>query len=129
MWKMVVAVGIACGTGLPMSAQQLDVPVVEHEGDGQAASCGLSEVRGLKAGGDGFLGVRSGPGTTYRKIGELHNGDRVNQFSAQGDWVGIATSDGIIDQPGVCANDGPARKLTGTGLGWVHSDWLLWIAP
>lgn len=124
-----MAIGFAGGLGMQVSAQQLDVPVTEQEGDGQAATCGLSEVRGLKSGGDGFLAIRSGPGANYAKIGELHNGDRVNQFTGQGDWVGIATSEGIIDQPGVCANNGPARNLSGSGLGWVHSNWLLWIAP
>ncbi len=111
------------------ATQGLDVPVREMAGDGEAATCGVSEVRGLKSGGDGFLAIRSGPGTNYAKLGELHNGDRVTSFASKGDWVGIATNSAIIDQPGVCANSGPARDLTGRGLGWVHGNWLRYLYP
>lgn len=110
-------------------AEALDVPVREHAGDGQAASCGVSEVAGLRADGDGFLAIRSGPGVGYPQIGQLVNGDRVTVFSGRGDWVGIATVASHIDQADVCGNRGPARALSGTGLGWVHGRWLNYLYP
>ena len=57
---------------LPVLANELDVPIIEHgEYDGVPDSeiqdilptCGLSRVVGLDPAGDGFLAVRSGPGT------------------------------------------------------------------
>jgi hypothetical protein len=53
-----------------VSANDLGVPVLEQCGDGQAANCWSAMVSGLKADGDGFLAVRSGPGSKYRKIDE-----------------------------------------------------------
>jgi len=70
----------------PLAAQVLDVPIYEAESDGQAANCGGGKVIGLKAGGDGFLAVRTGPGSNYRKIGELHNGDSVMIFDEKNGW-------------------------------------------
>ena len=64
--------------------KELDVPVLEQGGDGQMANCASSMVTGLKATGDGFLAVRSGPGSKYRKIDELHNGDVVLVFEQRG---------------------------------------------
>lgn len=110
-------------------AQSLDVPVREMQGDGEAATCGVSEVVGLKADGDGFLAVRSGPGSDYRKIGELKNGDRVEVYDRRGDWVGLVMPNGRIDQTDACAHNGPARDLTGTGIGWAHGRWLNYLYP
>ncbi|AUH33223.1 SH3 domain-containing protein [Paracoccus tegillarcae] len=121
-----VALTIACGAA---SAQQLDVPIFEHESDGQAANCSAGTVMGLKADGDGFLSIRSGPGGNYRKLGELHNGDRITIFNGSGEWLGIAIPGGQIDQGNACQRVGPRRQLTGSGLGWVHSNWVGDIIP
>ncbi|MGQ0567630.1 MAG: hypothetical protein ACT4OK_21555, partial [Gemmobacter sp.] len=67
--------GWIAGAG-PSQSQNLDVPV-PWVADGQAAGCGGSVVTGLDPNGDNFLAVRSGPGTEYRKIDELHTGDQV----------------------------------------------------
>lgn len=88
-------------------AQDLDVPV-QWIPDGQAAGCAGSVVTGLDPNGDNFLAVRSGPGTNYRKIDELHTGDRVRTCDLQGNWVGVFY--------GAEGN----RKS-----GWVHRNFLL----
>ncbi len=111
------------------AAQGLDVPIHEMAGDGQAATCGISEVSGLKPGGDGFLALRSGPGAKYRKLGELHNGDRVTEIERRGDWVGIAVSKAGVKERDLCGNNGPKRQITGRGLGWVHGNWLKYLYP
>lgn len=86
-------------------AQQLDVDF-RIIPDGQAAGCAGSIVAGLNPKGDGFLAVRTGPGTGYRKIDELYNGNTVRTCARRGAWVGVYY--------------GPNRRK-----GWVHSNWLI----
>lgn len=90
----------------PLHAQNLDVPVPSIP-DGQAAGCGGSRVTGLDPNGDNFLAVRSGPGTNYSKIDELHTGDRVRTCELRGEWVGVYYG------------QGGNRKS-----GWVHRTYL-----
>lgn len=71
-----------------------------------AAGC-ASLVAGLDPDGEGFLVVRSGPGTGYRKLDELHNGDSVRICHRSGNRIGVT-----------CRSQGAERK------GWVHGRWL-----
>lgn len=88
------------------AAQQLDVPFTTYcPPDSEAACFGYADVMGLNPDGDGFLAVRSGPGSEYRKIGELHNGDRVGTYERRGKWYAISF--------------GPNDTL-----GWAHGNWL-----
>lgn len=89
----------------PVRAQQLDVEFAIAE-DGQAAGCAGSQVAGLDPNGDGFLAVRTGPGTGYRKIDQLYNGDLVRTCARSGSWIGV-----YYGQP---------RRV-----GWVHGKWLV----
>lgn len=91
-------------SGLPLEAQQLDVEFSIVEDD-QAAGCLGATVTGLDPNGDGFLSVRAGPGTQFRKIDELYNGITVRPCAKQGSWWGVYYSQ-------------PRRK------GWVHGNWL-----
>ena len=86
-------------------AQDLDVSFTDRGGDGQAAWCASSVVAGLAQNGDGFLAVRAGPGTQYRKIGEIYNGDIVSTCDSRKGWVAIVY--------------GPSRRK-----GWVNGKWL-----
>lgn len=87
-------------------AQMLDVPFSTYcPPDAQAACFGAARVMGLDPNGDGFLAVRSGPGSNYSKIGEVYNGDRVETFGGQGNWYAISF--------------GPNNRL-----GWAHGNWL-----
>ena len=94
-----------CPLDHPASTQVLDVPFSDKGGDGQAAWCASSTVSGLDPNGDGYLAVRAGPGTQYRKIDELHNGDIVSRCDARGRWVAVVY--------------GPLKKK-----GWVNGRWL-----
>lgn len=86
-------------------AQQLEVDFQIVE-DNLAAGCAGSIVAGLNPNGDGFLAVRTGPGTNYRQIDQLHNGDMVRTCATNGPWIGVYYGE-------------PRRK------GWVHGNWLV----
>ena len=107
----------------PVEAGELDVPVVEQGGDGQAANCMSSRVAGLKAGGDGFLAVRSGPGTHYAKIDALRNGETVFVFEVRGKWAGVVYRTGNV----TCSST-ETRPVPYARKGWVHMNWLRGVA-
>jgi hypothetical protein len=100
-------------------ANDLDVPVTEEAGDGDIANCASSVVSGLKANGDGFLTVRSGPGSQYRKLDELHNGEIVIDFEHRGQWAGIVYRTSNVD----CSST-KRHPVTYEKKGWVHTKWL-----
>jgi len=100
-------------------ADNLDVPIIEKGGDGQASNCSASMVSGLKPGPDGFLAVRSGPGSQYRKLAELRNGEIVNVFAAQGHWVGV-----VYRTANIRCDARRDRPVTHPNKGWVHEKWL-----
>ncbi|WGH78480.1 SH3 domain-containing protein [Jannaschia ovalis] len=89
-----------------LRAQQLDVPIVIDcdQSQEQAACYSVGTVMGLDPNGDGFLAVRSGPGSDFRMIDKLVNGDRVMGITQQGPWVGLVYRDD--------------RK------GWAHGNWI-----
>ena len=102
------------------AAEPLDVPIRGFCGDGQAADYSSSTVAGLKAGGDGFLAVRTGPGANFRKIDELHNGDVVYVLAVKGDWFGVLYGSGADSYCHGSVRIPAARAPQG----WVHRRWL-----
>lgn len=117
----ILAVGFALAGLTPVYAQNLDVPVMEIASD-DLDTCAFGKVSGLKADGDGFLAVRSGPGTGYSKLDELHNEDPVWLFEQRGSWIGIVYDVGYDMSCSPIEADRPVpypgRK------GWVHEDWI-----
>lgn len=118
----------------PAVAAPLDVTIYENGGDGQMAECTLEQVAGLKANGDGFLAVRTGPGSNYRKIDELHNGDYVLVYDGSHfPWVGVIYGRGEevlnSDKEGCGFVGEGKRPLPYPGKkGWIHSNWLETVA-
>lgn len=104
---LAVSVLLAFSSGT-VAAQQLVVPIVKDCVDGQAACYATSRVTGLDPNGDGFLAVRSGPGSDYQMIGRLVNGDVVTVITSQGKWYGVELENG--------------------SFGWSHSNWLAPLA-
>ncbi|MFD2739419.1 SH3 domain-containing protein [Sulfitobacter aestuarii] len=103
-----IILAAACAALLPAvsQAQPLDVPFSTYcPPDAEAACFGAATVMGLNPQGDGFLAVRTGPGSQYAMIGKVHNGDRVGVFAGHGGWYGISF--------------GPQQRL-----GWAHGNWL-----
>ena len=98
------ALALSCVASMA-AAQDLDVDFQIIE-DAQAAGCLAASVTGLDPNGDGFLAVRTGPGTGYRKIDQLYNGDRVRTCARSGAWFGVYY--------------GTPRRV-----GWVHGKWLV----
>lgn len=133
--KTILFFSIAAVTCLPVSAisQPLDVTIFESGGDGQMAECTLEKVSGLKASGDGFLAVRAGPGTSYRKIDELYNGDYVLVYDGSYyPWVGVMYGHGqeVLSSNTGCGFVGEGKRpLPYPGKkGWIHSNWLQAVA-
>ncbi|GKX33590.1 MAG: hypothetical protein MnENMB40S_12080 [Rhizobiaceae bacterium MnEN-MB40S] len=123
LW-IVFRLGFAVLLAEAATAQELDAPVMERASD-DLDTCALGRVTGLKADGDGFLAVRSGPASGHRKLDELHNGDRVWLFDRQGQWIGIVygveeVSCDPIEKDRIVPHAG--RK------GWVHENWVEIIA-
>ncbi len=95
------------------------------------------EVRGLKAGGDGFLAGRAGPAPSFAERDRLTNGRTVIVFETKGQWAGviyppkpeyeleaIATACGFDE---AAARAMPARKTYDgpCAWGWVNRRWLV----
>ncbi|MEM1048119.1 MAG: SH3 domain-containing protein [Pseudomonadota bacterium] len=105
-------------------AQNLQRPIIEHAQE-DLDTCALGEVTGLKADGDGFLAVRAGPGTQYRKLDQLYNGDAVLLFDRKGKWLGIVY--GVAELS--CSPIRESRPVPHRGRkGWVHENWIRVIA-
>lgn len=118
-----------CKLGLRATAQQQlmqpDGPATIAAGDGQMANCSSGIVRGLKPGGDGFLAVRAGPGTSHRMLDRLHNGESVWLCDQRGDWVGIVYGREDCGTEG----SGPEHPYTGScRAGWAHGRWIELVA-
>jgi len=105
----------------PAAVESLEVPVMEHAGGGDLDTCALGAVSGLKAGGDGFLAVRTGPASSYRKVDEIHNGDKVWLFDQKGKWIGIVYGVNLVE----CSPIKSSRPVRHKGKkGWVHENWV-----
>jgi hypothetical protein len=97
-------------------------------------ACGSwAEVSGLNPKGDGFLAVRSGPGTEYSVRDKLRAGAGfyVCGSSQDGTWLPIVYPR-KGQEPGDCGVSGPvAHALEYRGpcdYGWVNARWVKAIA-
>jgi hypothetical protein len=88
-------------------------------------ACGSSgEVKGLDPHGDGFLAVRSGPGSQYQMIDKLLEGQAVFVCDDHGPWLGVVSTRGHQDCGVDSAADRP-KPYPGPCLsGWVHSNFI-----
>ena len=110
-------------TAVAAHANDLDVPVLEQGGDGQAANWWSAMVSGLKADGDGFLAVRSGPGSQYPKIDELLNGEIVIVFQNRDKWAGV-----VYRTPNATCHSTKTHPVPYEKKGWIRTDWLKDVA-
>jgi hypothetical protein len=110
-----VAIGAAPATSLAVPAIVGKVP--EYD------ACDSSgEVKELDPHGDGFLAVRSGPGSQYQMIDKLLEGQSVFVCDDRGQWLGIVYTRGNED----CGvSSALSRPYSGPCLsGWVHRNWI-----
>jgi hypothetical protein len=114
------------GTPDRQRAVRPEVPVMLVADD--LDPCGLGVVKGLKAGGDGFLSVRARPSAKGRELDRLRNGDEVYICADKGDWIGIVYSRPRRD----CGvTSAVARRSAYAGpcnSGWVHRNWVELVA-
>lgn len=97
---------------------------VGGEADYDACS-GFGVVKGLNPRGDGFLAVRSGPGSRNPRLDKIHNGQQVWFCDQKGVWIGIVYS----RQQGVdCRVSSPIAKRSPYAgpckSGWVHQKYV-----
>ena len=115
---------------LSSCASPRSVPVMVG-GDAETDACSaVGQVKGLKAGGDGFLAVRSGPGTTYRMVDKIGNGQLVYlcESSADGDWLAVVYALGDEDC-GVTSPLPSRQPYRGhCRAGWVKATWVEVVA-
>lgn len=114
---------------LALTARAGDTVPVMVGGMTEFDACGeLGEVHGLNPRGDGFLAVRTGPGSKYPMIDRLYNGNQVYFCDKHGEWIGIVYRDPVQD----CGVSSPLphrQPYKGSCLsGWVHQNWLVLIA-
>lgn len=121
----IIAISMLFVFTLPVASQPLDVPVMEHADGGDYDTCSLGQVAGLKAGGDGFLAVRTGPGSDYTMIDKVYNGDKVWIFDQVGGWLGVVYGVDFVE----CSPIQKDRPVAKQGKkGWVHKNWVREIA-
>lgn len=117
----------------PLAASEATVPVRigTHEQPDLDACLSIGEVSGLKPGGDGFLAVRSGPGTKYALTDKLVAGRRFHlcDEKAGGEWLGIVYSDDDDTDCGVSSPIESPRDYRGEcKSGWVNKRWVRVVA-
>jgi len=66
-------------------------------------------VSGLDPNGDGFLALRAGPGSKYRQIGRLHNGDAAYLRKCDGKWCYV--------------ENGALNGREAIFNGWIYTAW------
>ena len=49
--------------------------------------------------GNGFLEVRTGPGSSYQQVGEVYRGDEVSVYDRRGNWYAITCMSGRCTRP------------------------------
>jgi hypothetical protein len=104
----ILAALLVLGSAAPaFAADNTQVFIGGHE-DGDACNS-LAMVVGLDPQGDGFLAVRTGPGTDSRMIDKLVNGETVQICDGRSGWAGIVYSRSKTLDCGVSFNS-PARR-------------------
>lgn len=117
----------------PLAASEATVPVRigTHEQPDLDACLSIGEVSGLKPGGDGFLAVRSNPGSKYAMTDKLVAGRRFHlcDEKAGGEWLGVVYSDDDSIDCGVSSPVESPRTYGGKcKSGWVNKRWVRVVA-
>lgn len=93
-------------------------------------ACSVGQVTGLKAGGDGFLAVRAGPGTTYRVVDKIGMGQLVYLCDSadEGAWLAVvySTDEDDCEVTSPVPSRQPYRGHCRAG--WVKAKWIEVVA-
>jgi len=87
---------------------------------------GWGEIRGIDPKGDGFVSVRSGPGTKYKIIDKIRkNGTGVSMCDSHGKWEGVVYGEN-------CKTGSPVEKRQpykgSCHSGWIYEKYVVLIA-
>ena len=106
---------------------KLDIPVMIG-GEAEEDACGgLGEIRGISRHADGFVAVRSGPGTKYKIIDKIYrNGTPVVMCDAYGKWEGIIYGKGDCGTGTPIAHEQPYSGSC--NVGWVYGKYVQLVA-
>lgn len=92
------------------------VPAAARAGDCTGFVTGVRPISQYNhAAGNGFLAVRTGPGTQFRQIGELYLGDEIAVWARQGAWYRVQCMSGRCLSP-LWGQPNPN--------GWVYGQYL-----
>ncbi|WP_386812858.1 hypothetical protein [Lysobacter koreensis] len=101
-------------------------------GGAEIDACGaVGRVAGLRAGGDGFLAVRKGPGKNFDLVDKIFNGQVVFMCDSakNGAWLGIVYSTSEESDCDVTSPLADARAYMDVcKSGWVRASWVKLIA-
>ena len=128
---LILLVGVALAWPLAAAEATVPVRIGTHEQPDLDACLSVGEVSGLKPGGDGFLAVRSGPGTKYALTDKLSAGRRLHlcDEKVDGEWIGIVYTDDDTLDCGVSSPVESPRVYRGTcKSGWVNKRWVRVVA-
>lgn len=74
---------------------------------------------------DGWLNLRSGPGTSFRIIQRMNNGMRVNELERQGNWSNVALPNGVIGwvyRKYMLAGSSTSQSFGVSSDSWLYAD-------
>ncbi len=90
---------------------------------------GVGVVAGLNPNGDNFLAVRSGPGSRYKMLDKIREGQMYFDCDEQGKWVGVVYSRDPNATCGVTSPIGKKQAYRGPcKSGWVFRKYTKLIA-
>ena len=118
-------IGLSALVLMTVAYADKSVPVMVG-GNADFDACGSwGKVQGLDIRGEGFLAVRKGPGSKYRMIDKLHNGDGVWFCDSRGKWVGVIYGKNCnVSSPIV-----QRKPYNGScKSGWAFEKWLVLTA-
>ena len=121
--RICLAAAIAAAPTIVLARAKIDVPVMLG-GDPLFDACASSGVvSGLNPRGDGFLSVRSGPGSNYGEMDRLYNGAQVHICESRVGWMAVVYGGGSR-----CGVGRPwPQRLAYTGpckYGWISSRYV-----
>ena len=124
----VTAALVLSGLSATALAHRPQVPIIAG-GEEDFDACGSQGVvRGLDAGGDGFLAVRSGPSSKHAMLDKVYNGAILNLCDERRNWLGVVysheTKDCGVGTPWARRQDfsGPCRS------GWGYPKYVAGFA-
>ncbi len=119
-----------CTTSVATETESIPVIIIDND---VTDACALGAVKGLKPKGDGYLSVRSGPGSQFAEKDRLFEGALFHvcdeKIADSGSWVGIVYP---WNDPSTCGIYSPTNKVSvykgPCKWGWINSKWVKIVA-